>query len=265
MLPVTIRKFSCNSVVRGVASRLHMTHFARSLYCRLLSSNGELRASFLGANAVFRAHDSKQLAFVDYILTTEGSMIEAALSDLRAGDIFLDVGSHYGIFSILASKLVGPGGRVIAVEPHSESLAVLRENLVANHCRNVDVLDVAFTDTTGPFPMANDINFAVPARAHHAASAVHIARGMVGDEAIGNASIPAVVKVDVEGHELAVLSGLKQTLSNAACRRLCLEVHPNLLPPGINQDMVTTFIQNCGLKVLSQTTRSAAIHVIAVR
>jgi FkbM family methyltransferase len=265
MLPASIRKFSCNSVVRGVASRLHMTHFARSLYCKLLSSNGELRASFLGANAVFRARDNKQLAFVDYILTTEGGMIEAALCDLKAGDTFLDVGSHYGIFSILASKLVGPGGRVIAVEPHTESLTVLRENLAANDCRNVDVFDVAFTDTTGPFPMANDINFAVPARSHHAASAVHIARGVAGDEVIGNASIPSIVKMDVEGHELAVLTGLRQTLSDGACRRLCLEVHPNLLPAGVNPDTVIMLIRSFGLKILRQTVRSAAIHVIAVR
>jgi FkbM family methyltransferase len=265
MLPVTIRKFSCNSVVRGLASRLHMTHFARSLYCRLLSRNGELRASFLGAHAVFRTRNSKQLAFVDYVLTTEGGMLEAALCDLRAGDTFLDVGSHYGIFSILASKLVGPRGRVIAVEPHSVSLEVFRENLAANHCHNVDVLDVAFSDTTGPFPLAYDVNFAVPVRAYHPSSAVHIAQGVAGDEAIGNTSIPAVVKVDVEGHELAVLSGLKQTLSNAACRRLCLEVHPALLPPGVNQNTILTFIENCGLSVLSQAARSAALHVIAVR
>jgi FkbM family methyltransferase len=231
----------------------------------LLSNNGELQASYLGANAVFRAHNNKQLAFLDYILTTEGGMIEAALCDLRPGDIFLDVGSHYGVFSILASKLVGAGGRVIAVEPHSESLEVLRENLVVNHCRNVEVLDVAFSDTTGPFPLAYDINFAVPARACHPASAVHVAQGMAGDEAIGNTSFPAVVKVDVEGHELAVLSGLKQTLSNKACRRLCVEVHPALLPPGTSQEAIMTLIRNCGLRVLSQTARSAAIHVIAVR
>jgi FkbM family methyltransferase len=242
-----------------------MTHFARSLYCKLLSSNGELQASFLGANAVFRARNSKQLAFVDYILTTEGGMIEAALCDLRAGDTFLDVGSHYGIFAILASKLVGEEGRAIAVEPHSESLEVLRENLAVNRCKNVDVLDVAFSDTNGPFPLAYDINFAVAAREYHPASAVHVAQGMAGDEAIRNASIPAVVKVDVEGHELAVLNGLKRTLSNTACRRLCLEFHPTLVPPGISEEMIMTFIRDCGLSVLSKTARSAAVHVIAVR
>jgi FkbM family methyltransferase len=265
MLPASIRRFSCNPVVRGVASRLHVTYFARSLYCRLLSSNGELQASCLGAKAVFRAHNSKQLAFVDYILTTEAAMIEAALCDLRPGDTFLDVGSHYGVFAILASKLVGPGGEVIAVEPHTESLHVLRENVAANHCRNVEVLDVAFSDTTGPFPIAYDINFAVPARASHPASVVHIAQGMAGDEGVRNSPVPAVVKIDVEGHELAVLIGLKQTLSSPACRRLCLEVHPNLLPPEITQDTIMAFIASCGLRVLSRTTRSAAIHVIAVR
>src|ERR1700755_2040595 len=106
MLPAAIRKLSCNPVIRGVASRLHVSHFARRVYCQLLSSSGEVNVSCLGVNIVLKAHDSKQLAFVDYIVTTEMGMIEAALSDLKPGDAFLDVGAHYGIFSILASKLV---------------------------------------------------------------------------------------------------------------------------------------------------------------
>ncbi len=265
MLPAAIRKLSCNPVVRGVASRLHVSHFARRVYCRLLSNSGELKVSCLGVNAVFRNRNSKQLAFVDYILTTEKNMIEAALCNLGPGDTFLDVGCHYGIFSVLASKLVGPAGRVVAVEPHPESLEVLRENLVANHCENVEVLNVAFSDATGPLALAYEVNFAVLARESDPASEVHVAQGMAGDEAVQHAPIPAAVKIDVEGHELAVLRGLKQTLSHVACRRLCLEVHPNLLPSGISREMIMTFIRNCGFSVLSENARSAAVHVVAAR
>lgn len=110
MLPAAVRKLSCNPLVRGVAHHLHVTKFARSVYCRLLSRDGNLHVSCLGVEAVFRAHNNKQLAFLDYILTTEREAIEAALCHLMEGDTFLDVGSHFGIFSVLASKLVGPGG-----------------------------------------------------------------------------------------------------------------------------------------------------------
>jgi FkbM family methyltransferase len=265
MLPSSIRRLSCNPTVRSIASRLHVAHFARRLYCRLLSSSGELKVSWLGVDAVFRNSNSKQLAFVDYILTTERNMIEATLCALKPGDTFLDVGCHYGIFSVLASKLVGPTGRVIAIEPHSESLQVLRENLSANSCQNVEVLDVAFSDKTGPLSLAYDVNFAVLARESDPKVSVHTARGMAGDEALRNKPVPNAVKIDVEGHEFAVLEGLQQTLSDTTCRRVGLEIHPGLLPSGINQAHIVSFLRDRGLNVQSESVRSDAVHLIAVR
>jgi FkbM family methyltransferase len=265
MLPAAIRKLSCNPIVRGVASRLHVSHFARRVYCQLLSSSGELNVSCLGVNIVLKAHDSKQLAFMDYIITTEMGMIEAALSDLHAGDTFLDVGCHYGIFSIIASKLVGPTGRVISVEPHGESLQVFRENVTANNCKNVEILNVAFSDITAPLAFTHEANFGVVAPDADPNSAAHTVQGMAGDEALRNLPIPAAVKIDVEGHELAAMNGLKQTLSNATCRRLALEIHPTLLPSGVTPEIVKTFIHDRGFRILSEADRSNAVHVIAVR
>ena len=95
-LPRTIRKLSYNWQLRRIAQKLHIGHFARRIYCRLLSSGGPLQVSCLGVNAVLKTHNSNQLAFVDCIFTTEREAIEATLSKLRPGDVFLDVGSHYG-------------------------------------------------------------------------------------------------------------------------------------------------------------------------
>jgi FkbM family methyltransferase len=265
MLPAAIRKLSCNPVIRGVASRLHVSHFARRVYCSLLSSSGDLNVSCLGVNVVLKAHDSKQLAFMDYIITTEMSMIEAALSDLRPGDTFLDVGCHYGIFSIIASKLVGPTGRVVSVEPHGDSLQVFRENVSANNCKNIEILNVAFSDVTAPLAFTHEANFGVVAPNADPNSAAHTVQGMAGDEAFRALPIPAAVKIDVEGHELAAMTGLKQTLTDATCRRLALEIHPTLLPAGVTPEIVKTFIHERGFRILSEADRSNAVHVIAVR
>jgi FkbM family methyltransferase len=265
MLPGLIRRFSCSPTVRAFARRLGITEFARNLYCSLLARNGELQISCLGVNAVFKGRDSKQLAFVDYIFTTEKDAIEAALSPLKPGDTFLDVGSHYGTYAVLASKLVGPTGKVIAVEPHPESLEILRENLAVNRCENVEVLDYAFSDTTTPLALAYNKYCAGPVRESDPDSVVHTTQGMAGDEALRNAATPAAVKIDVEGHEFAVLSGLKRTLSTASCRSLCLEVHPSLLPSGITQESIIEFIRKCGLTVLSESARSQDFHVVATR
>src|SRR5882724_8195706 len=107
MLHGAIRRLSNKPAIHRLARRLHLTQLVRSLYCRLLTNNGVLPVSCLGVEANFKAYDNKQMVFIDYIWTTEREFIEAALGDLKSGETFLDVGSHYGIFSILASKIVG--------------------------------------------------------------------------------------------------------------------------------------------------------------
>ena len=265
MLPAVIRRLSNKPGVHRLARRLHLTHLVRNLYCRLLTTNGVLPVSCLGVEASFKAHNSKQMVFIDYIWTTEREFIEAALGDLKSGDTFLDVGSHYGIFSILASKIVGPTGHVIAVEPHPGALEVLQQNIRGNACENVEILNVALSDTTSPLSLAFNENGAGIQRASDPASALRTVQGITGDEALRKASIPAAVKIDVEGHEFEVLNGLKQTLSNPSCRRLCLEIHPTLLPPGISRDGIVEFIQRCGFDIRSESARPPALHVVAAR
>jgi FkbM family methyltransferase len=73
---------------------------------------------------------------------------EPALSNLlrrvlRPGGSFVDVGANIGYFSVLASDLVGPGGRVFAVEPDSRNRAFLEANLARNRCANVTILPYA--------------------------------------------------------------------------------------------------------------------------
>jgi FkbM family methyltransferase len=265
MLPASIRKLSYNPAVRGLVQQFHLGGLARRLYCRLLSSSGVLQISCLGVHSTFHAENHQQLAFVDSIITTEKNVIEATLSELANGDVFLDVGSHYGIYSVLASKLVGTTGRVIAIEPHPGTLAILRENIASNHCENVDVLNVALSDTAGLLALAYNQHGSHVQRASDPISSVHQLDAVAGDEVLANFSIPNVVKIDVEGHEFAVLRGLRRTLSHTGCRLLCLEIHPPLLPAGENEEEILAFIRDSGFTISSQSARSHEIHVVATR
>lgn len=266
MLPSSIRKLSQNTVLRGVAGKLHLTHFARDIYTRLLAENGVLKASCLGVAAEFKADNSKQLAFIDYILTTEMDFIEAALEDLRAGETFLDVGCHYGIFSIFGAKLVGQQGQVFSVEPHPGALKILQGNIDLNRCSNVKVVQAALSEVEGSIPLSYNENGAGPKGPNDPESSVHHVRSLPGDDLFTDGvRIPAAIKVDVEGHEFSVLKGLATTLSNNQCRRLCVEVHPDLLPSGVAKDAIVAFIENCGFTIAKQNLRDAVIHVIAVK
>jgi hypothetical protein len=65
---------------------------------------------------------------------------------LREGDVVIDVGANIGFFTVLASLLVGPAGRVVAFEPEADNLARLRANLAHNVCKNVTVIEKAVTN-----------------------------------------------------------------------------------------------------------------------
>jgi FkbM family methyltransferase len=62
---------------------------------------------------------------------------------LRPGMTFVDAGANIGYFSVLASMLVGPSGRVFCVEVDPSNIAILRANLWRNGCTNAKVLPVA--------------------------------------------------------------------------------------------------------------------------
>lgn len=62
---------------------------------------------------------------------------------LAPGATFVDAGANIGYFSVLASRLVGPEGRVFAIEPDQLNLEILRANLWRHACSNVTVLPVA--------------------------------------------------------------------------------------------------------------------------
>lgn len=68
---------------------------------------------------------------------------------LKPGDVFVDVGANIGYFSLLASKLVGPGGRVVAIEASPEVFDLLRRNLELNKAHNVRAVNVAISDREG--------------------------------------------------------------------------------------------------------------------
>jgi FkbM family methyltransferase len=67
----------------------------------------------------------------------------------RPGMTVVDVGANLGYFSLLASKLVGPAGRVVALEPNSENCRLLLSSLRLNGTSNVDLLPVAADEAPG--------------------------------------------------------------------------------------------------------------------
>lgn len=73
---------------------------------------------------------------------------------VRAGDTVIDIGANLGYYTRPLSELAGPSGKVYAVEPVPQILAVLRRNL--RSCRNVEILPYALGAEEKAIRMGND-------------------------------------------------------------------------------------------------------------
>ena len=67
---------------------------------------------------------------------------------ISSGDWVIDIGANVGHYTKRFSDLVGPQGRVIAVEPVPDTFALLAANVLLFQYRNVTLLNLAASDQT---------------------------------------------------------------------------------------------------------------------
>lgn len=154
---------------------------------------------------------------------------------LAPGMVVLDVGAHAGYYTILASKIVGRSGCVFAFEPSARERGRLRWHLWLNRCSNVRVEPVALADHAGTgelfvFDRTTGCN---TLRAADSRSAVRVTVPIKTiDEFFAAGTFTAVdmVKMDIEGAELAALRGAERTFREARPALLC-EVHDKRTAP----------------------------------
>lgn len=155
---------------------------------------------------------------------------------LAPGMIVLDVGAHAGFYSLVASKLVGPSGRVIAFEPSPRERERLRRHLAINRCRNVTVEPVALGEAAGEADLLVFDRRTTGCNSFHLANAQGATPVRVPirslDDYLGEASLPRVdfIKMDIEGGELAALRGGTRLFREMRPTLLC-EIHDRRTAP----------------------------------
>jgi len=140
--------------------------------------------------------------------------LELVREHLGNGD-FVDVGAHVGLYTVVAA-LSGPG-RVLAFEPNPSARAQLDANIALNSCADVVVVPKAVGDAPGAallhVPRTPDPSFSSLAAGRFAeGDPIDVEVTTVDAEVEASGLRPSVVKVDVEGGELAVVGGMQRTL-----------------------------------------------------
>ena len=93
---------------------------------------------------------ARQQASADYLRGTNELPVQNAVTAvLRPGDEFVDVGANVGFFSLLAARLVGPTGRVVAIEALPANVAALEANARRNRLDQISCVPVAASDQGG--------------------------------------------------------------------------------------------------------------------
>ena len=178
------------------------------------ATNGELDIRFRGAQLWCSASD---VTITPTLRdgTYEREELDAWLGLLRPGATVIDVGANVGAFALLSSRVVGPGGRVIAFEPEPTNADRLRRNVSRNGARNVEVRQEAVGDAPGEATL-----YVQPGQSGtHSMLRPDGAEGIAVpittlDDLIIHGR-PDAIKIDVEGLEGAVLRGGHRMLRDA--------------------------------------------------
>jgi FkbM family methyltransferase len=150
----------------------------------------------------------------------------------------LNIGANAGLYTLIASKLVGPAGEVHAFEPSSQNFGLLKANVALNCCKNVVANNLALANFQGQLSLHCD-----PAHPDYdghffvrrltetpdvASKPMEIIPCTALDDywrqACGGKIKPVdFIIIDVEGAELSVFEGARQTFASSPNLTMIME------------------------------------------
>lgn len=155
---------------------------------------------------------------------------------VRPGDVVWDVGANIGVYTLLAARLLGDDGTVVAVEPGYANFAALCDNIVLN----------GLGEQVVPLPLVLGESARTATLDYsdlRAGSALHLVDGSAGgapyrqpvlvhtvDQVVESFGVepPTLLKLDVDGGEAAVLAGAVAALARSELRSVLVEIESEL-------------------------------------
>ncbi len=212
--------------LRPVVDRLHLNALARPLWAklwdrrtpRLIHARQNGRTWWLDSEVALRG------------LEVEAETIQWLRSVIKPGMTVVDIGANVGQMTLEMAHLVGPAGRVIAIEPGPGNLAVLRRHLAQNgFAKRVTVIEAACCASHGgesEIQIAGETTDVVGNGFQLTGLDLRPDREFAKERLKTKVSLisldgicrelglrPAVVKIDVEGAEIEVLRGAHRVLA----------------------------------------------------
>lgn len=133
----------------------------------------------------------------------------------KKDDVVIDAGAYSGFFSIYAAKQIGKRGKVIAFEPDSYNLSLLKRNLLLNNIKNVIIVNKGLYSADGKLPfyvqgIGSSLIIPADKKSINKIDVVSL------DNELKRLQIYHVdfIKMDIEGGEIEAVKGCLQTIKN---------------------------------------------------
>jgi len=218
----------------------------RAFWARIVDPYFAWHAHEFVASTVFGRHmagDARDIIqqYIYYFGMWEPHLTSWIVRRLVPGDGFIDVGANVGYYSLLASKLVGEQGRVVAIEASPATFKVLQRNLNLNQVRNVRAVNMAVYDSNTVMKVFRGSEYEIGRTT--VLEREGLKRGFGVECEIAAAPLNAIlcreeienarlIKVDVEGAEWSVIQGMGSLLNSS---RLDLEIIVEISPTCLAQ------------------------------
>jgi len=216
---------------------------------------------------------AREVYFTGQYEPQETALIEALV---KPGQTFVDVGAHWGYFSLIASQRVGAAGRVISIEADPRLYRTLSRNVRANALAQIEPVHVAAAAEAGVLRMSGyseqEENWGVSrllGSAHRGDSPNVFDVPTASIDALldrrGIATVD-VLKMDIEGAEALALRGMEAGLRAGRYRMMVIELHPAALPDfGTSVALLVDFISSFGYRAWRIDHSKAAMRRSAYR
>lgn len=192
---------------------------------------------------------------------------------LRGGDVLFDIGANVGAYSLVAAKFSRGEARIYAFEPAFSSFAALCRNIAINHCDGCIVpLNLVLSDETsiGAFHYSDTRS----GSSLHSYGSNRNCKGQLFTPAMKQPvlsyrlddlvrifpiPVPNLMKIDVDGIELAILQGAVQTFKDQRLRSVLVEIEPE----STHRGEICDFMALHGFRLLPASQQGAANVIFA--
>jgi len=186
----------------------------------------------------------------------EADLVQRLLAD---DDVFWDVGANVGYFTLAAATALANRGQIVAFEPGKNAYARLTENLALNPWQNIKAYPVAVADREGEavLHLLGDIadSSANLYQAGDTQAGQEVCRTVGLDRFLRSEGLrpPDLIKLDVEGAELAVLQGAQGLINDSPPLWLMEMEEKNLQAAGASKEAIRQFLSGYGYRAAHLT------------